>query len=210
MAINKTKLVIGVTAIIAIAIVFYLLFISTEGTVFFENDAAVYYYNIEVKGLDNYTSFGVTDIIVPMPMKNDEQIFSDDELQYQSFGDWESVLVVTKQGKMLALQTTKNNLSNINARFKKYVNYSINVENPLKEILLYPVSNETSVNYTTYVYIDPKIQSKLNNSINFEITLYGEGEGARNKHIKQHRVVVHENIPESIKGPILVKSWIYS
>lgn len=211
MAINKTKLVIGVTAIIAIAIVFYLLFISTEGTVFFENDAAVYYYNIEVKGLDNYTSFGATDIIVPIPMKNGEQIFSDEELQYKSFGDWKSVLVVAKEGKMLAFQTIKTNLTNINARFEKYVNYSINIENPLKEALLYPASNETSVNYTTFVYIDPKLQTQLSNSsITFEITLYGEGEMAYSKRIGKYRVDVHENIPDGIKGPILVKAWIFS
>lgn len=212
MTINKTKLVIGVTAIIAIAIVFYLLFIAVDGTVFFESDAAVYYYNIEVKGLHNYTSFGVTDIIVPIPMKNSEQVFSDEELQYKSFGDWKSVLVVAKEGKMLAFQTTKTNLTNINASFKKYVNYSIDAENPLKNALLYPVSNETAVNYTTYVYIDPKIESKLsnNNSITLEITLYIEGEAARSERVYQYRVDVRENIPEGIKGPILVKAWIYS
>lgn len=205
MTINKAKLVIGVTAIIAI--VFYLLFLSADGTGFFESD--VYYYNIEIKGLDNYTSFGVTDIIVPIPMEDSEQVFPDEELQYKSFGDWKSVLVVTRQGKMLAFQTTKTNLTNINARFEKYVNYSIDAENPLKNALLYPVSNETSVNYTTYVYIDPKMKSKLgNNSITFEITFYGEGEAAQSKRI--YRVDVNENIPEGMKGPILVKAWIFS
>ena len=206
MAINKIKFIIGITATV---MVFYL-FLNGFG--YFESEPVVYIYDVEIKGLNNYTSFGVTDIIVPMPMKNGEQIFSDEELQYQSFGDWKSLMVVTKEGKMLALQTTKNNLSDINAKFEKYVNYSIDVKNPNKNALLYPVSNESTVNYTTYVYIDPKIQPSISNnsSINLEITLYGKGEMVNGRRTGQYRVTVHENVPEGVRGPILVKAWIYS
>lgn len=208
MIIIKKNYLAIVLAIVILSTTFIFYIIGGE---YLENKLNIYDYTISVKGLDNYTSFGATDIIVPIPMKNNEQVFSDDELQYKSFGDWKSVLVVTKEGKMLAFQTTNTNLTNINASFKKFVNYGINIENPLKEALLYPASNETSVNYTTYVYIDPKIQTQLSNSsITFEITLYGGGEGAHSKRIDKYRVDVHENIPEGIKGPILVKAWIFS
>lgn len=208
MIIIKKNYLAIVLAIVILSTTFIFYIIGGE---YLENKLNIYDYTISVKGLDNYTSFGATDIIVPIPMKNNEQVFSDDELQYKSFGDWKSVLVVTKEGKMLAFQTTNTNLTNINASFKKFVNYCINIENPLKEALLYPASNETSVNYTTYVYIDPKIQTQLSNSsITFEITLYGGGEAAHSKRIDKYRVDVHENIPEGIKGPILVKAWIFS
>ena len=76
-------------------------------------------YTISVKGLDDYKGLIGDVIIVPLPVRNGKEVFSDKDLQYQKFGNWTSVLVMTKDGKMLGFQTNTGDLSNLQARFYK-------------------------------------------------------------------------------------------
>lgn len=192
------------------------------GPSYFENQPASYDYRISVQGLSNYSGSLVADIIVPIPMRNGEQIFTDEEMQNKSFGNWTSILVVTRQGKMLAFQTRDENLTNIDARFRKDVNYSIDIRDIMQDVLLYPVSGDVAANYTiwvysdknvqnytTYIYIDKNIQPAKgeNNIISFNLELTVRGGMVHGRAIT-HKVDVSEAIPESIKGPIPVKAQL--
>lgn len=212
------SIIIGIVACIIIFSVYLLLI----GPAYFEYQPASYDYRISVQGLNNYSGGLVTDIIVPIPMMKGEQIFTDDEMQNQSFGNWRSTLVVTKQGKMLAFQTKDKNLTNIDARFRKDLNYTVDIKNIMDNALFYPISNDSTANYTiwvygdknvqnytTYVYIDQNIQpvKSDNNTIAFNLGLALRGNMVHGR-AKNYKVDVFEAIPESVKGPIPVKAQL--
>jgi len=76
-------------------------------------------YSITIKNISLYSPNGfITDIIVPVPILNGEDVFSDEDLQGITFGHWRSVLVESEDGKMLALQSIGTNLSDISATFE--------------------------------------------------------------------------------------------
>jgi hypothetical protein len=207
----------------AIGLLFFFVYILIlGGPNYFENQPASYEYTIKVKGLSNYNGSLVTDIIVPIPMKNGKQIFTDEEMQYQSFGIWTSILVVTKQGKMLAFQTGNTNLTDIDAIFKKDLNYSIDEKDVMQDALLHPVSYDITANYTiwiygdkiqnysTFVYTDPNLQSRkgYNNTITYNLGFTVRNGIVHGIARNTYRVDVFEVIPEDIKGPIPVKAQI--
>ncbi len=207
-----------------ISILFFLVFLFIfGGPAYFENQPASYDYRISVLGLSNYNGSLVTDIIVPIPMRNGTQIFTDQEMQYQSFGDWTSMLVMTKQGKMLAFQTRNENLTDINARFRKDLNYSIDVKDIMQDALLYPATSDVTLNYTiwiygdknvqnyaTYIYIDQNIQPIVsdNNSITFNLGFTVRNGVVHGRARNTYRVDVFEAIPENVNGPIPVKAQL--
>ncbi|MDI6877710.1 MAG: hypothetical protein QMC96_13195 [Methanomicrobiales archaeon] len=76
-------------------------------------------YTVSVQGLAKYQGDSTTTIFVPIPMVNEQPVFSDEELQNQSFGRWTSTLVTTDEGKMLAFKTQGQILTDIRAVFIK-------------------------------------------------------------------------------------------
>jgi len=188
----------------------------------------IYYYDIEITGLDHYQNIGITDIIVPLPVKDGEQIFTDEELQYRSFGDWTSLLVMTKEGKMLAFQSTNATLTDIRASFRKEVDVDMlsQIKNPVKYgALLHPISdvvphrpNERDdyrvymPSYVTYIYIDEDIEPMYggDNPITFHVCFVGSGRRVLGVWEGMYSESIHEEIPEDLGGPIPVGYHIYS
>ncbi len=219
---NHSIFLIGIVTVLSTILMFYAFFGALGGQAYFEEQPATYIYTISVQGLSNYSGGLGTDIIVPIPMRKGEQIFNDEEMQNKSFGNWTSMLVVTNEGKMLAFQTRDKNLTNIDARFRKDVNYSIDLKNIMDNALLYPISNygianytiwiysdKNVQNYTTYVYIDQNIQplKSDNNTITFNLGFALRGNMVHGRAIN-YQVDVFEAIPESVKGPIPVKAQL--
>lgn len=196
-------------------IIFFLAFFSVIFA-YVENTPTQYIYKISVKGLADYSGSLVTDIIVPLPMENGKQIFTDEELNNKSFGNWTSMLVVSKEGKMIAFQTMDRNLTDIDASFTKRINYSESVKDVK---CLYPVSSSSPSNYTlwldrgsdfqtytSYVYIDQNIRpikDAGNITFNVELTIF-EGR-FRGIFGNNYKASIIESIPEGIKGPIPVR-----
>ena len=213
----KYSIITGAIACIIFSMAFFSVIFA-----YVENTPTQYVYKISVKGLADYNSSLVTDVIIPMPMENGKQIFTDEELNNKSFGNWTSMLVVSKEGKMIAFQTMERNLTDIEASFSKRINYSEGVID-VKD--LYPVSNSSPSNYTmwldggnnfttytSYVYIDQNImpiKEAGNITVNVELTIF-EGE-FRGIFGDNHKVSIIESIPEGIKGPIPVRCqlWVY-
>ena len=116
---KKTFFFIAKVAILAIIIIFAFIAYSDY---YIHNTQPGYYqakYSITIKNISFYSPNGfITDIIVPVPRLNGEDVFSDEDLQGITFGHWKSVLVESEDGKMLALQSIGENLSDISATFE--------------------------------------------------------------------------------------------
>ena len=70
---------------------------------------ATYTYQVTVTGLENYTGGPVTDILVPLPLREGEMIFSEEDLEGQRWR-LEDFLCRDTEGRMLAFQTMVRDL----------------------------------------------------------------------------------------------------
>lgn len=88
-----------------------------------------YGYTVSIQGLSCYKGGQVNDIIVPIPVVEGEQVFSDAALQNRSFGYWTSRPVVSENGtKMLAFRSSGENMTDIKAVFSTALPESITTE----------------------------------------------------------------------------------
>ncbi|WP_292370642.1 hypothetical protein [Methanoregula sp. UBA64] len=180
-------------------------------------------YTISVKGLDDHRGLIGDVIIVPLPVRNGKEVFSDKDLQYQKFGNWTSVLVMTKDGKMLGFQTNTGDLSDLQARFYKSsgeADFSTLEDTTLLPVIndsvaLYTsrVSNSGNVkNYTTKVYIPDTIRpdSPEAKSITFDMEFLSTEGISPGKTGRNYHIDIHEAIPVNISGPVSVnaQTWI--
>lgn len=78
----------------------------------------MYEYTVRIHNASSYGGGPGTDILVPLPMIGGEiEIFPEERVQNKTFGDWKSVLVMTDDGKMLALQSMDAYLTDVSAGF---------------------------------------------------------------------------------------------
>ena len=134
--------------ILGIIIVFILAWIG--GIAYINNSPGLYKYTVDIQGLENYEPSMITDIIVPMPQRDGKPVFNDDDVQYQTFGNWKSIIVVTRVGKMLAFQSVGRNLTSIHAEFyKKYPEGTV-IQNITSESLS-PVLPRVDSGYTQWL-----------------------------------------------------------
>lgn len=196
--------------IIAIAL-FILAFIGI--TVFFmgyiNNSPGLYKYSVDVEGLANYQPSLITDIIVPIPERNGQPVFSDDELQYKTFGDWKSMIVVTRVGKMLAFQSVGRNLTDIHAVFyKKYPDgteiRNITAESIAPALPLVPSpytqripGTDPARDFSTIIYIPDTIRSLhgSNDALIVNIELFVDEGMQHSVSGKIYQVRVFERLP---------------
>jgi len=180
------------------------------GTTLIHDMPATSTYTVSVNGLDRYTGGLATDILVPIPMINGKQAFSDEEMQYRQFGQWKSMLVVTPQGKMIAFQTLDRNLTNIHAQwFRESRTNKTRIDSPVG--LLSPKINPAEGNYTravhpegedyvSKVYIDEgmKALDVNNGTITFELSFF-VSEGTNLGFMgKTYNAKVSEEIPAEV------------
>jgi len=188
------------------------------GTVLIHDMPGTMTYTVSVNGLDRYTGGLASDIIVPIPMINGEQAFSDEELQYRQFGQWKSMLVVTPQGKMIAFQSLDRNLTNIHAQwFRELRDKKINIDSSMD--LLLPRINQTQENYSrivspnvsnggyvSKVYLDTGIRAldENNGTISFDLSFF-ISEGTNWGFLgKTYNARVSEEIPGGIRQSVPV------
>ena len=134
-----------------IGIIIFFIIVIFAGVAYFNDNPGGYGYTINVEGLSNYQPSLITDIIVPLPVRDGHEVFSNEELQYKSFGDWKSVLVMTPYGKMLAFESIGRNLTDLHAEFFKVYPEGTKIENITSESFS-PVLPFTASNYTQWVY----------------------------------------------------------
>jgi len=215
------KLVLPV-AIASGTAVIVLLLAAFAGNALIHDMPGTVTYTVSVNGLDRYNGGLATDIIVPLPMINGEQAFSDDELQYRQFGQWKSMLVVTPQGKMIAFQSLDRNLTNIHAQwFRESRKNTMKIDS--SKDLLSPRINLTQVNYTrtvspdvtgggyvSKVYIEKEMRAfdEKNGTISFNISFF-VSEGTTLGFLgKTYNAQVSEEIPAGFRQSVPVAVYI--
>jgi hypothetical protein len=144
---SMRTLLLGIIGIV----VFGLIIAMFAASVYLNNNPGAYGYTIHVEGLSGYEPGLITDIIVPLPMRDGQQVFNDEDLQYKSFGQWKSVLVMTPYGKMLAFESVGRNLTDIQAEFFRGYPPEMRIENITSESLS-PVLPFAPSDYTQWVY----------------------------------------------------------
>ena len=188
--------------------------ILVAGIAWINNSPGGYKYTIDIEGLDQFQSGLITDIIVPLPYRNGRQEIADEDLQYKSFDDWKSVLVMTPYGKMLAFEKIGRNLTDIHAEFYSSYSDGITIENITREsfnpLLPYSPSpytqwvygNSADRDYSTIVYIPDSIKPLQPGNANLTIDLdLTASEGMEHSWVgKTYHVVIREVIPAEVRN----------
>jgi hypothetical protein len=209
-----------VFAIVGILLfVFWLILLAGFFSAMTNNMPGYYEYSISIQGLDNYHSGPITDIIVPLPMRDGKDVFSDDDLQYKKFGNWTSLLVMTESGKMLAFQTTQRNLTNIDAKFFKRYSGGVEIRNITNESLApvlpgnssgYPSENNNKRVFSSKIYLSNATLPLDTNGppVTFNLELTMNGGMVHSIAQGSYRVSILETIPSNIRGWIPVSARI--
>ncbi|WP_305066171.1 hypothetical protein [Methanoculleus sp.] len=214
-SLNKLKILFLAAAVTVILMFSLTLF----GVAWINSNPGYYRYTVTIGDLSNYTGEPVTDIIVPMPMRDGELVFSEEELQYRQFGNWKSVIVVTPYGKMLAFQSVGANLTDIHAEFfKNFDPGELRLTDPQNESLSplmrgglnasagWNSSTRDGSGYTSVLFLPedlvPLNASATDVAVNLELTV---SEGTHHSISGDtFRVSILEHVPPDIRGVIPV------
>lgn len=181
---------------------------------YINNNPGYYHYTVDVRGMEQFRLGLVTDIIVPIPVRDGQQVFSDDELQYQSFGNWKSMLVITPFGKMIAFQSIGRNLTDLHAEFSHKYPDGDRIKNitadSLSPVLPYTFSPYTQwvygsgavQNYSTIIYIPNSMQpwDKAKDNLRVKIELIANGGMQHSVTDTTYRVTIQEKIPSTVRN----------
>jgi hypothetical protein len=206
---DRNVLIIGIIAFIAvISLVWFF------GIGYINNSPGVYKYTVDIEGLENYEPSLITDIIVPLPVRGDQSVFNDDDLQYRTFGTWKTVLVMTRFGKMLAFESVGRNLTDIHAEFYQKYPEGTRIENITRESLspVLPLSpsayagnaegNDPAHDYSTIIYIPDTIRPlhPETDSLTFNLELTASEGMQRSRAGRTYQVVILEKFPPNVNN----------
>jgi hypothetical protein len=218
--VNLIKKLLFFIAKVSIFVIIIIVAGITGADWYFHDGQPEYYqsqYSIKVTNLSFYSGSVVTGIMVPIPRLNNEYAFSDTELQGMTFGSWKSDLVVSDEGKMLALQSTGANLSDLSATFSTPHRPIGNKRWKSENLSLTPVSqpDQTSgsqfLSSTTLVYLPEELKPLTENSppvmVELEFVVLGDRIGSDT--LDDFRLVGTGLIPRDIHGkiPLAVQSY---
>jgi hypothetical protein len=192
------------------------------GLAWADNNPAVYTYQVTITGLENYTGGPVTDILLPLPVREGKLIFPVGDLEGQRFGIWKTLLAETRYGKMLVFQTTERNLSDVSASFGSPKDDYFLVDDITEEAFS-PVVRDSAAGYTRWAFGTENVQTfttlvRLDDGIKPEdadagpivIRLRITAGGGRLHGVtgEKYQVEVYEAVPPGITGMIPVKAQV--
>jgi hypothetical protein len=213
----------GIRVILGIVLIFLLVFVIWVLTSFYITNApGMYDYTIDIRGLDRFQAGPVTTIILPLPVRNGQQVFPDEQLQNQTFGAWTSGIVRTPQGKMLGFQSSSRNLSDLHAEFARTLLEKGKIKNITRDsfypALPYNASPYTQWvygfgairNYTTVVSVPDSLQplNGGNDTISIIIELIATGGVINSSADTTYRVSIDENLPPDARDMTNVTAQI--
>ncbi|MDI6720664.1 MAG: hypothetical protein QMD46_13755 [Methanomicrobiales archaeon] len=217
---SRKKLAISLAGGIVLCVVLTLMMIIAAASSTTVVGGSVY--TISVQGLAKYQGGLTTTIIVPLPMVNEHPLFSDEDLQNQTFGRWTSTLVMTDDGKMLAFQTRGPILTDIRAEFSRVEDIRV-IQREIQSVRFSPVVDAAPAGeskemcgsgiiaeQSTMVFVDDTIRSidGTNHSITFDIDFRTGGGVINGIQTVKYRARVSEIIAGGMAGPIPVKAQI--
>jgi hypothetical protein len=204
---NGRNIILAIAAILVAFII-----VGFFAVAYINNSPGLYRYTVDIRGLENYESGYITDIIVPLPVRDGQSVFTDDELQYKTFGNWKSLIIVTKFGKMLAFQNVGGNLTRIHATFsKKYPGGTV-IRNITQESLspvlplvhsdysLLDPGSDSRRDYSSIVYIPDTIKPLHGGSdyLNVSLELFADEGMQHSISGNVYKVQISERIPPGV------------
>lgn len=196
--------------------------VLTLGLAWADVNPATYTYQVTVTGLENYTGGPVTDILLPLPLREGEMIFSEEDLEGQRVGAWKTLFAETPKGRMLAFETMERDLSDISATFGSPAEKYFLIDDITRESFS-PVVAEAPAGYTrwafgtgdvqnvtTLVRLDEGIRPKTSDAGPIVIHLRITAGGGRLHGItgEKYQVEVYEAIPPGVTGFIPVRAQV--
>lgn len=196
--------------------------VLTLGLAWADVNPATYTYQITVTGLENYTGGSVTDILVPLPLREGEMVFSEEDLEGQRVGAWKTLLAETPKGRMLAFQTMERDLSDFSVTFGSPAEKYFLIDDITRESFS-PVVAEAPAGYTrwafgtgdvqnvtTLIRLDEGIRPKTADAGPIVIRLRITAGGGRLHGItgEKYQVEVYEAIPPGVTGFIPVRAQV--
>jgi len=196
--------------------------VLTLGLAWADVNPATYTYQVTVTGLENYTGGPVTDILLPLPLREGEMIFSEEDLEGQRVGAWKTLFAETPKGRMLAFETMERDLSDISATFGSPAEKYFLIDDITRESFS-PVVAEAPAGYTrwafgtgdvqnvtTLVRLDEGIRPKTSDAGPIVIHLRITAGGGRLHGItgEKYQVEVYEAIPPGVTGFVPVKAQV--
>jgi len=196
--------------------------VLTFGLAWADVNPATYTYRVTVTGLDNYTGGPVTDILVPLPLREGKMIFSEEDLEGQRVGAWKTLFAETPKGRMLVFQTMERDLSDISVTFGSPVEKYFLIDDITRESFS-PVVTEAPAgytrwafgtgdvqNFTTLVRLDEGIRPKTADAGPIVIHLWITAGGGRLHGItgEKYQVEVYEAIPPGVTGFVPVRAQV--
>jgi len=76
-------------------------------------------YEVTISGFENSSLDQSLTLYLPLPLVNGESLYPDEQYQNKQFSGWESSVVETPYGKMLAFHTTSLPVQNLHAEFRE-------------------------------------------------------------------------------------------
>jgi hypothetical protein len=213
----------GKNIIISVTIILVFFLVIWIGAIpYFNNNPGFYTYTVNIRGLEQFQPGLVTDIIVPLPVRDGRQVFTDEELQYKTFGNWKTVLVITPYGKMLAFQSIGRNLTDLHAEFSQKYPEGDRIKNitadSLSPVLSYTPSPYTQWvygsgavrNYSTIIYVPESLQplDKTKDTMDVGIELIAMGGMQHSVTDTTYRVTIHEKIPPKARNMTTITAQI--
>jgi len=212
-SINYTKILL----VVAVGTVALIVFGTFFGVAWINSNPGHYSYTITTEGLSQYEGGPATEIIVPLPMRDGEPVFSKEELENRQFGSWRTALVETPHGTMLAFRPDGGNLTDIGATFsRRYAPGELRITDIRKESLS-PLTCDhcdgpaTWTNgtpdvpaYSSVIVLTDDLAPLGPDAPDIVIDIdAGVSEGLNHSILGDtYRVRVHENIPPDIRGAV--------
>lgn len=192
------------------------------GLAWADTNPAVYTYQVTVTGLGNYTGGPVTDILLPLPLREGEIVFPEEDLEGQHVGVWKTLFAETTGGKMLVFQTMERNLSDISVTFGSPAENYFLIDDIIRESFS-PVIDDAPAgytrwafgtgdvrNFTTLVRLDEGLRPETADAGPIVIHLRITAGGGRLHGVtgEKYQVEVYEAIPPHVTGFIPVRAQV--
>lgn len=162
-------------------------------------------YTVSVTGLEYYRGGLITTVLVPLPTADGTLLIPESSLVDRTFGEWNTTIVETEDGRMLAFQSRQDNLTDIDARFDRWESQG---EEHSGAERLSPVLEEGVSDYKTVVYIDEGLVHVRAQPITFDLELTTGGGILHGMAKRQYATTASITVPADIKGRIPVNASV--
>jgi len=191
----------------------------------FISHPGAYKYEIAITGLTGFSGNNITQITVPLPVKDDgRSVFREQDIDNRTFGIWTTRLVSAEGGTMVQFSTCEKNLTDIHAVLYREEERDTNRYRELSEEMS-PRIPDARTPYSQWIYnqsvqdgpvtlviIGPGLEKHDESSnLKFDLEFYVGGGTVSSQERDWYRLSILEDIPGSVTGstPVRIQTGKY-